>query len=156
MRIGWLLFTVSCALLVAAVFTAPYLLDAGHDTLAAVNYELFSGVCHQRPERSYTIFGNKMGACARDLGIYSGLLVGSLLFPVLWGKKDLPPAWVILAAVFPLAVDGGTQLTGFRESNNTLRVVTGFLFGAAIPYYIIPPIEMLVDEVKKTYIRRRR
>ena len=54
--------------------------------------------------------------------IYGYWLFGELLDPVL----SLEFA-IILAT--PLLIDWGTQKVGIRESNNYLRVFTGFLFG---------------------------
>jgi uncharacterized membrane protein len=36
-----------------------------------------------------------------------------------------------VAFMLPLIVDGLTQLVGYRESNNQLRLLTGVLFGIA-------------------------
>ena len=40
--------------------------------------------------------------------------------------------FVSLAALSPMAVDGTTQLLGWRESDNYVRVMTGSLAGAII------------------------
>jgi uncharacterized membrane protein len=85
------------------------------------------------------------------------MFAGTLLYPVLWGKREgMPLAWVILAALTPLALDGGTQLTGLRESSNLLRAATGLIFGAAMPYYLIPAFEVVLTELKSLFIRHRR
>src|SRR5690554_5100411 len=45
-------------------------------------YRLFRGVCHQQPERSLQLGGVPMAVNARCSGIFSGLLAGWLLIPV--------------------------------------------------------------------------
>jgi uncharacterized membrane protein len=41
-------------------------------------------------------------------------------------------------AIIPIALDGGTQLIGLRESTNLLRAITGSIAGFAFSFYFIP------------------
>lgn len=89
--------------------------------------------------------GYKMPVCSRDVGIYSFMLVGGILFSFIRKKEDasLPPAiWLILALV-PLGIDGTGQLFGFWESTNTMRLITGAISGFAVPFYAIPLLNRL-------------
>ncbi|HIH22435.1 TPA: DUF2085 domain-containing protein [Candidatus Micrarchaeota archaeon] len=84
--------------------------------------------------------GYKMPVCSRDVGIYSFMLVGGILFSFVRKKDEvaLPPAiWLILALV-PLGIDGTGQLLGFWESTNTMRIITGAIAGFVVPFYAIP------------------
>ncbi|MEX0823326.1 MAG: DUF2085 domain-containing protein, partial [Balneolaceae bacterium] len=45
--------------------------------------KLFYGVCHQIPERTFTINGSLMAVNTRCFGIFTGLFAGWLLIPVL-------------------------------------------------------------------------
>ncbi|MFH1402901.1 MAG: DUF2085 domain-containing protein [Candidatus Altiarchaeota archaeon] len=132
-----------CVLLVAA----PYLTYSGHIFLGGYVYNSFSGLCHQLPERSFHLFGNKLAVCARDTGVYFGLLFSTLAYPLVrkLGDRSIPPRCWFIACILPLAVDGTTQLLGLRESNNTLRVATGLLFGMIIPFYLIPMFSEIAD-----------
>jgi uncharacterized membrane protein len=47
--------------------------------------------------------------------------------------------WVL--AMLPMALDGGTQLFGWRESNLGLRLLTGLIFGLATAWFLLPQIE---------------
>lgn len=111
--------------------------------------------CHQKHERSWEINGNQMPVCARDVGIFLGFSVGCLFFGSRgfnrWTVRDtflsvLPDDWlhmvyhrdmrmVAMAAILglglvPIGVDGTTQLfLDSYESNNFLRIVTGFAAG---------------------------
>lgn len=61
------------AILAAAPVFAP-------DTaLAIIARVVFSGLCHQIPERSFAHDGHLLAVCARCAGIYAGLALGPLL-----------------------------------------------------------------------------
>ncbi|MGQ9515673.1 MAG: DUF2085 domain-containing protein [Anaerolineae bacterium] len=118
-------------LLLAAV--APLAWAAGLYPLATRLYWLFHFICHQEPARSLWIAGQPMAICARDVGLYGGLWVG--LWIALWRRPSLP-GWLVVMCVLPMALDGGTQLLGLRESTNVLRVVTGGLAGIPTAIYL--------------------
>ena len=48
-------------------------------TAAAGTYLVGSVVCHQRPDRSFRLWGVQMPVCARCAGLYLGAAVGALL-----------------------------------------------------------------------------
>jgi len=151
MRLAHIIFLLSALLLFIPTLTAPYLAHLGHENLSELNYRLYATACHQRPERSFHVYGHKMAVCARCFGVYLGMALGALLYPLVWRRGDMPSRWIILAALTPLALDGGTQLLGLRESTNWLRAATGLLFGAAVPYYLIPAFEAVLRELKPFY-----
>jgi len=102
--------------------------------IAAFLYLFFSPICHQLPERSFFLFGHQLPVCARCIGIYLGAFSGSF-----FARKNSPPPWVLVAAVVPMALDGGTQLV-FRESTNVLRFVTGLIAGFVVVFYLYAAI----------------
>jgi uncharacterized membrane protein len=83
---------------------------------------------------------SKFPVCSRDLSIYFFMLLGGALFPFLMkmDAKRWPNKWILVAACVPIAIDGGTQLMGWRESTNLLRIVTGAIVGIVLPFYLIP------------------
>ncbi|MEM3060570.1 MAG: DUF2085 domain-containing protein [Candidatus Anstonellales archaeon] len=84
--------------------------------------------------------GYKLPVCARDVGIYTGLLVGGLLFP-LFGRverKEIPPPWLFVILLMPMAIDGTSQLLTLYESSNIVRILTGLTAGVVVPFYLIP------------------
>lgn len=99
-------------------------------------------VCHQLPERSFFIQNNQMPLCARCTGIYIGIFLGFfyLLLRKRW-KGNKPPSLKMLLSIIvfwiPMMVDGITSYIGLRESNNTIRLLTGLLFGIFLPVFII-------------------
>ena len=113
--------------------------------------------CHNKAERSWFINDNQMPVCARDIGIFAGLAIGSALFTRRgynrWTVKDtclslLPDdwlrnvyqknnrtvAWIGLGSLLcvPIILDGFTQLLTSYESNNIMRVLTGIPFGIGL------------------------
>jgi uncharacterized membrane protein len=89
--------------------------------------------------------GYKLPVCSRDIAIYLAMLLGTLLLPLLRDVKseDWPGKWLLVAACIPVAIDGGTQMIGLRESSNLLREVTGAIVGIALPFYIVPMLNSL-------------
>ena len=88
--------------------------------------------CHKRPERSFFYKGKQFPICARCTGICIGYVLGIVYaFFALF-------SWIaVLIAFIPLIIDGMGQLIGYWESNNTRRLFTGTIFGAAIIHFIV-------------------
>lgn len=86
-----------------------------------------SFLCHQIPERSPHLFGAQMPLCWRCTGI----LVGTIAF-LCWliKKRRLPAlAWSLaLACLMP--IDVLTASMGLWHGANSMRFVTGALWGA--------------------------
>jgi len=112
-------------------------------------YFFFSFFCHQIPSRSLFLLGHQFPVCARDMGVYWGMLIGGIFLPFLMKSetKRIPPISIFVLLILPLAIDGTTQLLGWRESTNEIRIVTGLIAGVAIPFYLIPTVNKLL--VKK-------
>lgn len=99
---------------------------------------LFRPFCHGMPERCFTLDGVPMPICARCTGIYAGFLLGVfLMFAVRKLQRMRLPAWLALALVAPLFIDGVTQGIGLRESTNELRVMTGLLAGITLVAWVL-------------------
>jgi uncharacterized membrane protein len=102
---------------------------------------LFRVMCHGRIERSIELFGVPMPICARCTGIYVGLLAGLAAFRLIPLLRERVMRMVAFAAIVPLAIDGLTQLTGLRESTNTLRILTGLAAGLAFGLWVLAAVE---------------
>ncbi|MBI2665412.1 DUF2085 domain-containing protein [Candidatus Woesearchaeota archaeon] len=86
--------------------------------------------CHRNKDRSINFLGLGKLLCSRCLGIFLGGITGaSFHFFGYLIKLTL----AILFAI-PLLIDGFTQYFGLRESNNMLRLSTGFIFGISLNY----------------------
>ena len=122
---------------------------------ARVVYVLGDAECHQLWYRSFWINGNQMPVDARDtslllfgtLGLFWAMLAPAAVTASEGVANAFPPrvqrwaerlgcvwftAVLVFLAVFPLALDGFTQLFGWRESTNLLRVLTGIPAGLVL------------------------
>jgi len=93
--------------------------------------------------------GYKIGVCSRDVAIYLFMLIGAFFWPFYAKGKEAggiwpKPIWLLLAMV-PIALDGGTQILGWRESTNLLRIITGAIIGFVMPFYLIPVMNQLLN-----------
>jgi len=100
-------------------------------------------VCHQLPERSLSYGSRVLAICARDTGIYLGLLVGVLVLCLLNRRREygFPPWYVFVYGLFGLglmALDGFSSYGGFRTTTNDIRLITGLLAGSAIALVVVP------------------
>ena len=84
--------------------------------------------CHQLSHRSYAYNDNQMSFCARDTGIFVGLVLG---FTYASRKKIILTLPLIIAALIPIGLDGTIQLLTDYESTNPKRLVTGLIAGIA-------------------------
>jgi uncharacterized membrane protein len=165
---------VLVALFVLGAIAAPLLAASGATMLADPIYTVYHAACHQWAFRSFFFFGAqavyspdqlvalnvdpytfvgssatgwKMAFCERDLAIYVSLLVFGLLYATRWRPRGLHgmPFLLYIVAAAPLAVDGVTQLFGWRESTWELRVLTGVLFGLASGWLFYPRAEAALN-----------
>lgn len=137
-----LFFTIS--LIVAPLFLPPNTVDFGKGSPVGTNdYQKdrdklnMSGYigflywqgdvnCNLIASRSFFLNGNQMPVCARCLAIYAGMAV-ALLFST--RRVYMIKGWGLILGLVPIGIDGVVQLFGFYESNNPIRVLTGFLAG---------------------------
>ena len=117
--------------------------------------------CHQKHERSWTVNGNQMPVCARDVGIFFGLALGgwwfsrrglnrwtirdsfltlfsdSMTAPLYRNDRRLS-AMIGTGVLFclPVVLDGGIQAVTAYESINPIRILTGIPFGFIIGWYL--------------------
>jgi uncharacterized membrane protein len=164
----WLaILNLAGALFLGGAVAAPILARLGVTQAAEALYAAYKLTCHQWAFRSFFLFGQqsiyslqeladhtldpftfqgsqtlgwKMAFCERDLAIYIGLLLVGLLYA---RHRALQPCGFVLYTllILPMAIDGFTQLFGWRESTWELRVATGLLFGLASAWLVLPRLE---------------
>ena len=149
--VPYIIFIISILAFCTLIFIAPYTARLGEESsgylmVSKFTYGIFHPICHQKPERSFFVFGYPLGVCARCTGIYLGMLILTILYPLAKCMNDnsTPSKYYLIASMIPMALDGGTQLLGMRESFNELRFITGFIFGGALIFYLIPVFNQLV------------
>ncbi len=86
------------------------------------------------------LVGYKIPVCARDIGIYGAMLLAGLVWPFVCKPHSVrwPSIWWLVLALLPTAIDGTTQLFGWRESTNLLRLWTGLAMGIGLAFFLIP------------------
>ncbi|WP_430509185.1 DUF2085 domain-containing protein [Gottfriedia solisilvae] len=96
--------------------------------------------CHRRIDRSIKISNYTFPLCARC----SGIVIGYLFLPLLFLQSHYLKWWLIPLLMIPLLIDGFTQKWKWRESNNSLRIITGILFGIAQCILIVKTVIFLL------------
>lgn len=157
LAVCWLfvVFTVFVLLLLAG----PLLIQSENQILlglGALAYNIVSvfSMCHQLPMRSFFIQGVQQAVCARDVGIYLGVIAGGLFFH----HKNVGffrTKRFFLLTLIPIGLDGVTQTVfQMRESSNLLRLATGLLFGFGLMLFVLYRIRKLnVPEFKEVTSR---
>jgi uncharacterized membrane protein len=110
-------------------------------------YSLGSAICHQRPERSFHLFGAQLPVCARCVGIYAGAALIAVAFPVVsafgrTARVRLRPdttavRWLLAAALLPAALSLVYEWTTGDVPSNAIRAATGVVLGGASTLVIL-------------------
>jgi uncharacterized membrane protein len=138
----WAVCAMLAIAILAAITGAPLLQASGHSAFALKIYTAFSFVCHQIPERSFHLYGSKFAVCSRCTGIYSGIALATLAYPLTRSLKSTDPPsliWLFLAAA-PLAIDWSLGYFSIWQNNHASRFGTGFLLGSVAMFYILPGV----------------
>lgn len=130
-------------------FIAPILLKLGLVFPAKIVYLVYSFFCHQFAHRSINVFDFQLAWCARDTGIWFGILLTAILVRIGF-LRSIKWYWIV-PFVIPMALDGGLQtlFTVFSlnqagvligdplyVSSNFTRFVTGAMFGIGLGWWM--------------------
>lgn len=145
----WLLFVnLLAGLYFGLALLGPWLRARGSALPADALYLFYGLSCHQLPERSFFVFGEKMCFCQRCAAIYGGGFILGMLYALARGRlRPLRWRWMFLLWA-PMALDGFTQLFGWRESTWELRVITGSLFALSCVWVAFPYLEAAFGEMR--------
>ena len=130
------------ALIVLTGVVAPVLEYMNLYELSTVLYRTLGAICHQLPTRCIWILGRPMGICSRDMGIYLGIFILSL---VVLKQKRIPDKKLALL-ILPLMLDVSAKLVGWH-SNRPIAFLTGL--GGGIGFMAI--VIRIVAEIKGWY-----
>ncbi len=157
------------------IFSVPFVAVLDHSA-GEMLHGAFSPTCHQLVARSHCYYPDegviadcppiysrdmvletergpayKFPVCARDPHLYlAALLGGIVVYFTKWrDSKKIPNPIYFVLALIPIALDGGTQFLGMRESSNELRILTGAIAGFAFSFYIIPMLNLFLIRDKK-------
>ena len=139
---------------VLLILTPPVAKANGLSGLSTPLYHFFGYLCHQIPERSFFLAGEQFGVCSRCFGVYLGLVIGFLIYPLWRSVSDLEPLpkfWLFLSLV-PITIDWSLTILHIWDNTHLSRFLTGLILGIACATYIVPAI---VEISRNIAIRRR-
>ncbi len=90
------------------------------------SYTAFIFGCHQYISRTLKHSERSISICSRCAGIYIGII-----FSILWVHLDVSLYYFLLLSI-PMLMDGMLQCKTSYESNNSIRLITGFLSAPTI------------------------
>ena len=129
------------AVWLAAILLAPLALASSHGVLsvgAACTYAAGSRICHQRPERSFSIHGRPMPVCARCTGIYAGAALAGplgLLLASVWSSRRARLAAAL--AALPTVISWSLEFAGLIHPSNLVRAVLGVPLGFMLAWLVV-------------------
>lgn len=108
-------------------------------------YQIGYAICHQLPERSFFVFDQQLPLCARCTGIYIGMFIAFLFYfftKIIKKIKPIkpPPLWINVLSIFFIFLMASHAISTIFIStsfDNTLRFITGILFGISLPWYLL-------------------
>ncbi len=97
---------------------------------------IFDYICHRKPERSFFIADHQFPVCSRCTGYYISIFAYFIYTYFFYVDYSWSMVLFSILLNVPAGVDGLTQYLGYRESNNTLRLVTGLLGGLGLGIFV--------------------
>lgn len=95
-----------------------------------MNYLKF--ICHRLPNRSFQYKNYYFPVCARCTGFYISMVTYTIIAMFVSIEYDINEIILAIILLIPSGLDGTSQLLEFRESNNILRLLTGFFGGIGL------------------------
>jgi uncharacterized membrane protein len=125
----------------AAILLAPLAIASSPGVVsfgAACTYAAGSRVCHQRPDRCFSIQGRPMPVCARCTGIYAGAAVAGplgLLLASGWSSRRARLALAL--AALPTLIAWSIEYAGLAHPSNAMRAVFGLPLGFVVAWLVV-------------------
>jgi uncharacterized membrane protein len=132
-----------------SILAAPLAASTGFEPVAKELYSFFGHICHQNDARSFHLEGNKFGVCIRCSAIYFGFFAGLLIAPLagFFHRKRTPSSSLFIFVTLPMVLDVVLNHLGVHSSTLLTRLITGGLFGSAMPWWVIPILTEAVQQV---------
>lgn len=147
-----ILLTLNLLPLLAPIFWTARSFSPFLERIGELIYFIYSFTCHQFAWRSFYAFDAQWAWCARDVGIWLGILL--MAFLARNGQLKAIKFYWVLPFLIPIALDGGVQtmatllgisgnFTGLESniiymSSNFTRFLTGFIFGVGVSWFVSP------------------
>jgi uncharacterized membrane protein len=130
----------------ALLFLTPLLAKAGTSVADAIALAIYIGgsvICHQRPERSFEVWGMQMPVCARCTGIYVGAAVAAIAVAIASIRlRSRWPAWSIaIASTIPSIATLVYEWTTGDMPSNGIRAASGAPIGAVVSWLVLRPFD---------------
>lgn len=152
----WIISSSVIFIWLLLIVGAPVLKANGYQSLSALIYHFFSYICHQLPYRSFHVEGEQFAVCSRCFGVYFGLLLGFLIYP-LWRSIDeiepLPRFWLFLSLI-PIGIDWSLGVFGIWENTFTSRLVTGLILGIACATFMLPALVEITRNLTRIGVKQ--
>lgn len=143
---------LAAALTVGAIIWVTALVGAAATrrttTASALVYNLASVVCHQRPERSFTLNRHQIPVCARCFALY---VAGALAAAAAWfGRRTAPKRSreLLLIAALPTAFTIPIEWLGVSALSNVIRASAAVPLGAAAGWTFVRALRSEAQEVR--------
>lgn len=104
---------------------------------------LYSNVCHQDFQKTFTCHDIPFLVCARCTGIYFGAIISAVVILLLNIKLKFKTRYLYLLSI-PMLLDVLSYSFGIYPYNKFIASSTGFLFGSSIFLYILSALEYLL------------
>lgn len=151
----WVIGLAVVLVWVSLILVAPIAKANGFAAISSPLYQFFSFICHQQPERSFHVEGEQFAVCSRCFGVYLGLLLGFVIYP-LWRNiseiEPLPRFWLFLSLI-PVTIDWSLTIFGIWENTQLSRLITGLILGVACAIFIVPALVEIARNLSRRKIR---
>ena len=117
-----------------SIILAPYL-KANKSGYNIFIYFFFSRICHQLPERSFYIFGEKFAVCERCTSIYFSFFVGTVLYPLTKKIKSKHIKTCLLLSIIFIVIDFFFGYINFQNIYSI--IISGSALGLCSSYFVI-------------------
>lgn len=112
--------------------------------------QIYSTVCHQNAQKSFSYNEFSFLVCARCTGIYAGALISALVI-IFYLKQFLFSTKYLILFSIPMLFDVILFNFGAYNYIHSLSAITGLLFGSTVFLYILSAIEILLFSKSKNY-----
>lgn len=105
---------------------------------AAGVYSAGARICHQRPDRCFSIHGRPLPVCARCTGLYASAAFAAPL-AWLWASRvsSRRARLVAMMAALPTIVSWGIEFAGLAHPSNAARAIAALPLGFAAAWLVI-------------------
>ena len=124
------------------IVLAPIAKANNFESISAPIYKSFGFICHQMDSRSFHIENHPFAVCARCFGVYFGLFLGFVIYPMFRKIEEIEPLprfWLFLAMI-PIGIDWALGIFGIWENTHLSRFLTGLILGTACAVFIVPAL----------------